>query len=234
MRQRPKFHTILLGALAALTPEAGAQVRSLTLGIQVNSPYGISEPWVGLREELVKFPGIEWVSERPATQAETCEVRPRGGRLLDASQLDEFIRNTGAGASLRGMEATVDGTLKKRDGKAVIRLAGTEEVLALAALTQKVQYDFGNKKPHAPTQEERAAYDTLLARWGGEPRAVRITGPLTKAADQTLTLQVRQFESRAEQNDFKRKNTPGATAPRSGSHAQGGGESKGAPTQSKQ
>lgn len=171
-----------------------AEVRSLTLGIHVNSPYGLGEPWPDLREQLLKFPGIERVCEVPSTDTETCEVLPRGGRLPDAKQLGAFIQGLGLGASLRGMEATVDGWLEKRDGQPVIRASGADDVWRLAPLTHKVQFDFEKKRSHPLTDAERRACEALLLQWGGGPRRVRVVGPVVKAADGRLTLEVRQFE----------------------------------------
>lgn len=114
--------------------------------------------------------------------------------MLDPQVVARHIVDIGVGAHLRGIEATVVGTLERRDGKPVLRIARTDQRLSLALLEQKVQWHPDRKRPLPSTPDERRALKRLLADWNGEPRRVVITGPLVRGKGGVLALQVRAFE----------------------------------------
>jgi len=146
---------------------------------------------VPVREGLARLEGVESISERCNRQAGTGELRLKNGRLVDPQSLAKQIADIGVGARLRGLEATIDGALEKKDGKAVLRVAKSNEILELAPLTTKVQIDaVKSKKPEPAGKDERQAYKKLRARAKDQPQAVRITGPL-RAGNK---IEVRTFE----------------------------------------
>jgi hypothetical protein len=178
-----------------------AQVHSLTLGINVNSPYGLREPWVMIREGLLRQDFVESISVQPDTAAGTGELRTRHGRLPDLDLLAQALRDTGAGASLRGVEASVAGELAKERDQFYLRLTGdnprvTFRLQPLSALVQRGRQ---------PTESEKMAYRTLTAGWTDRPMRVVVTGPVLKRADSHshshqaptlpagLALEVRRF-----------------------------------------
>lgn len=195
MSSRFAICSVFLACTAAT--HAFSQIHSLTLGINVNSPYGIGEPWATIREGLQRLHFVESVSAQPDKGASTGELRPKGGQLPDLDVLAKALRETGAGASLRGVEGTIDGELAKEGADFVLRIAGSKAVLCLKPLTKLVQR---NQKP---ADTEKNAYQALTTRWKDQPLPVRVVGPLVKdgegkdaAKDRTLALEVRKFELR--------------------------------------
>src|SRR5687768_7340296 len=112
------------------------QVHSLTLGLDVNSPYGLSEPWFTIRNGLLRCEDIETVAERPDLKSAVAQVTPRDGRLPDFEKLQRALSESGAGASLRGVEATVEGELAVINGKPLLRIG--EREIPLRPLTELV------------------------------------------------------------------------------------------------
>lgn len=146
-----------------------------------------------VREGLARLEGVESISERCHRQTGTGELRLKNGRLIDPDTLAKNLTDVGVGARLRGLEATIDGFLEKRDGKPVFRVSKSNEILQLAPLTTKVQIDaLKTKKPEPPTQEEKRAYKRLLTRVKSSPQPGRLTGPLRRGSK----LEVRSFELR--------------------------------------
>jgi len=146
---------------------------------------------VPVREGLARLEGVESISERCNRQAGTGELRLKDARLVDPQTLAKQIADIRVGARLRGLEATIDGFLEKKDGKPVFRISKSNEILLLAALTTKVQIDaIKTKKPEPATKEEKEGYKRLRARIKDQPQSVRITGPLRTG----MKLEVRTFE----------------------------------------
>jgi hypothetical protein len=186
----------LISSFLLLAHSAAAEVRSLTLGIDVNSPYGIGEPWAMIREGLLRLNDIESVSAQPDRKTATGEVRTKDGRVPDMDALAKSLREIGAGASLRGVEATVDGRLEKQGGQFLLRVSNTDQVLALEPVTQRIQLQPRKKLPEPLTEAEQNAFQDLSAKWQGTPVDVRITGPITKRGGKTV-LAVRRFDYQA-------------------------------------
>ena len=140
-----------------------------------------------VREGLARLEGVESISERCNRQAGTGELRLKNGRLVDPDTLAKQIADIRVGARLRGLEAAVDGVIENRDGKSVLRVSTSNEILQLTALTTKVQIDaLKTKRPDPPTKEEKQ----LLMRVKDQPQRVRVTGPLRPGKK----LEVRAFE----------------------------------------
>lgn len=144
-----------------------------------------------LREGLARLEGVESISERCNRQYGTGELRLKQGRLTDPLVLSKQIADIRVGARLRGLELTVDGFVEKKDGKPILRVSKSNEILELAPLTAKVQIDaLNSKKPEPATKQEKQAYKNLMARLKGESVAARLTGPLRNG----MKLEVRTFE----------------------------------------
>ena len=100
---------------------------------------------------------------------------------------------SGALASLRGLEVAVDGDLVEEKGALLLRIGGTGEVVELAPLVRKVEWDAKAKQAQAPTAEERGAFERLRAQARGRG-PVRVTGPLAAGVPGgRWRLEVRQF-----------------------------------------
>lgn len=147
-----------------------------------------------IREGLARLEGVESVSQRPDLKADTCELRWRGGRLLDPHTLSNHVYEIRVGARVRGVEATVVGGMEKQGSDLVLRVSGTNAVLQLAPLATKVQKDKKRKRPEALTRAETKAYQTLLGKWKDVMKTVQVTGPLVRNGAGALTLQVRKFD----------------------------------------
>jgi hypothetical protein len=190
--RNPIFALLLL-----VVSTAGAEVRSVTVGIDVNSPYGLGEPWAIIREGLLRLAYVEWVDPQPDRKTATAELRTKGGRVPDVDALAKAIRDIGAGASLRGVEITVDGHLRKQADHFILRVTRNEEELILEPVRQRLQLE-GPKKPPVPlTEEEQNAFENLTVKWQGKPLGVRITGSIGKGRGRP-TLAVRHFNLQAD------------------------------------
>jgi len=173
--------------LALSTCVSFSQVVSLTLGFDVNSPYGLSEPWFTIRNALLRSDDLQDVAERPDVKTATANAITKGGVLPDFDKLRKTVAESGAGASLRGVEATVEGELILRQGKLLLRFSGKE--IVLQHLKELIQQE--KKEPKPATAEERSAYERLLGK-ADEAKRWRISGPLRWKSG--LALEVRIFE----------------------------------------
>ena len=162
---------------AAYCSLAAGQVVSLTLQIEVNSPYGLSEPWFTIRNGLLRHPGVESVAERPNLKAHTGTVTTKEGRLLTPDELGRAVRECGAGASLRAVEAVIDGMVTVRSEMMYLKVPDAEIRL----------------RPLA--EAETGAYERLKK----ESKPVRVSGLLTQEANdprrRTFVLEVRSVET---------------------------------------
>jgi hypothetical protein len=170
---------------------AQAEVISITLGLDVNSPYGISEPWIAIREGLLRLDYVESVANAPDRKSATGELRTKNARVPDVDALSTAIRELGTGATLRGAEATIVGDVVKQGSDLVLKVTTTGESLRLAPLTKAVQ------RGADVSETERNAFVELTSRPGRDALKVRITGPLRArtAPGAPQTLEVRIFDS---------------------------------------
>ena len=119
------------------------------------------------------------------------------GTLPDLDALARGISDLRLGATLRGVEATVEGWMVESGGEAVLRLSCTGELVRLVPLTTKVQWDRQTKGPQAATEMERSALARLRAAGAGRSVPVRVVGPVSRPrADERVALQVREYSIR--------------------------------------
>jgi hypothetical protein len=125
-------------------------------------------------------------------------VHMKAGRLPDLKAWQrDFPTFVGELFTLVGVEATIDGVLVEVKGEPALKVSGSDEVLRLRPLKQKVQWDPEQKRPQEPTSAEKEAHRRLADRWakhaGPSPR-VRIVGPLLAGEGGGATvLTVREF-----------------------------------------
>jgi hypothetical protein len=201
--RQPWMRNILATVCAIAGFAAQAEVTSILLGLDVNSPYGISEPWVTIREGLLRLDYIDSVASLPDRKNATGELRTKNGRVPDVDSLSTAIRELGAGATLRGVEVIIDGDVVKQGVNLVLNVATTGETLRLAPLTKPVQ------RGADVSETERNAFVELTSRSARDALKVRITGPLRArtAPGAPQTLEVRIFDSPGRtQNQPKKQN----------------------------
>ena len=147
-----------------------------TLGIDVNGPYGLGEPWLALRAALQGLRGVEAVAEHPDLRSTTMRLRLRHSLLPDLHDFAEAVSSAAVGASLRGVEITFDGSLLETDRQLALQAKGAAAVVPLAPMTGRVGCDPANPGDPYPTLAETKAFDALRAEWKSGPRLVRIIG----------------------------------------------------------
>src|SRR5688572_1392952 len=181
---------LVLAFCMLASASAPAEVLSLTLGVDVNSPYGISEPWATIRAGLLRLEYIESVAELPDRKTATGEMRTKNGRVPDVEVLAKALRELGAGAKLRGVEATIDGKISKRGDELLVHVSKTGETLRLARFTKPVQ------RNSDPKESETNAFVAVSSALSREVLEARITGPLRApaAAGELQSLEVRKFD----------------------------------------
>ena len=184
----------LLFLLLAAAP-ARSQIRSYTVGLDVNCPYGLTECWALIREGLENIDTVAAISPRADAVRGTCEMRTKTPALVNPQQLATNIFLMGVGARLRGLELTADGTLERRDAQLLLRIDGVKAPLPLAALREKIQMNNPRKRREDVSETERTAYQNLIAQSTNAPARVRVTGPLAQpSATAEPSLEVRTFE----------------------------------------
>ena len=140
------------------------------------------------------------MSERANAQSWTCEVQLKSGRLPDLGVLARHLRDCRVGATLRGVEAVVVGSLTEENGDLVLQASETGERLRLAPLRHKVQWDVAGSREQSATPAEREAYERLRSAATARSGPLKVTGPLREAADGGPPfLEVRAFDWRMEE-----------------------------------
>jgi hypothetical protein len=140
------------------------------------------------------------VSETANVKTWTCLVQLKDGRRLpDLDQWRRELREmSGELFTIHGVEATIEGVLVEVRGELTLKVSGSDVVLRLQELQQKVQLDPATREPQPPTASEKEACQRLaarLAKHSGPPPRVRIVGPLVHGSEQghSPTMTVREF-----------------------------------------
>jgi hypothetical protein len=181
----------------ALIPQpANAQVHEVVVGVTPNCPYGIKACWGGAHEALGKLEGVKSVDSTPDAYNCTGGVDLKSNALPDPDKwADQFKKAVDQNYVFRGVEITVEGVLEKKEDGLVLRIPKIDEPLRLAALGNKLQWNFKKRAARQPEPDEKDAHDTL-ARVVKNPNAtevkVMVTGPLRKEANRHI-LEVREF-----------------------------------------
>ncbi|MFO0968643.1 MAG: hypothetical protein U0793_24055 [Gemmataceae bacterium] len=129
----------------------------------------------------------------------------KDGRLPDLKAWNrDFPRFVGELFTLVGVEGTIDGVLVEVKGEPALKVSGSDVVLRLQPLKQKVHWDPERGRPQPATAAEKTAHHDLVVRWAkhsGPPPSVRIIGPLLEDPDGVPALAVRKFTFKAEKRD---------------------------------
>jgi hypothetical protein len=142
---------------------------------------------------------VKRVGQKADPKTWTGIVHMKDGRLPDLKAWHrDFPTLVGDLFTLVGVEATIDGVLVEVKGEPALKVSGSDVVLRLQPLKQKIQMDPEARCPQPATASEKEAHQRLLARWAkfsGAPPRVRIVGPLLENAQGGLPiLTVREFE----------------------------------------
>ncbi|MEM7165773.1 MAG: hypothetical protein AAF581_09930 [Planctomycetota bacterium] len=139
------------------------------------------------------------MSMRACAKTWTGQLQMADGRLPNFKALKKELVAVGMGCTLRGVEASLVGELFTRDSVPHLRVEATGEVMRLAPLTYKVQWDVAGKREAPITEDERGAHARLQASWRNSAKgnSVEVVGPvgaLRGTGDGAYrVLQVRQF-----------------------------------------
>jgi hypothetical protein len=187
---------------AAVCQSAGTRV---TVGLTARCPYGLAACWGGAYEALKKLEGVEAVRPIANTEDSTADVYLRGQNLpaLDCWP-EQFARWANRSYDFRGVEVTLFGTMREKDGTLLLIGPFSSIPVQLAPLgrSAKVQWDHRAQKTRDATVEETNAYQDLLQIWhyrAGREVLVRVTGPLVRT-NAGWKVRVRHFE-RAETDE---------------------------------
>jgi hypothetical protein len=188
---------VFLLASPWLCLEAGAQIRSVTLGIRTHCPYGIRGCWPEIRDGLEAPSEIASIVGEPDIKTDTCEVKMRNDWIADPAMFQRNFTTMRIGVDVRGVEIVADGHLEVQGKKLVLRISDKDEPIELVDLKQKVQWDGERKQAEVPTKSEKQAFAKLKAETRGKPVRVRVVGPIAYAKDGEpgrRILEVRKFD----------------------------------------
>jgi galactose oxidase len=171
--------------------EAAARGTTIVIGITGTCPYGIGACWGGAYEVLNRLKGVRMVNPLPDPDASTAQVYLANERLPDLDQWSQYFHNMVNGSyRLRGFEVTLHGNVERRDRQLFLKAKGKrQEVHLMPLTTDKIQWSREKGSPEPASEDERGAYDKLVAITDGSQ--VIVTGPLT-VTDASYQLHVRQ------------------------------------------
>ena len=139
---------------------------------------------------------MEWTSPNADSKTWTAEIKTKNGVLLSRQALIKHLDAMRVGVRLYGMEAVIEGTIIERKGAFCLAVSHSKEILPLAELTRKVQWDVAGNKAAALTDEEKSAFARLKMQKWNSKMPVRITGAITqKDAKSPVVLEVRSFQT---------------------------------------
>ncbi|HZN95332.1 MAG TPA: hypothetical protein VFB81_21620 [Myxococcales bacterium] len=110
------------------------------------------------------------------------------GRLPDVAAFERAVRGAGEQFSLRGVEVTAVGALRKDEKGLALLLDHTGELVRLAPLEHRIEWSFRGQRAPPIGAEEKGAWERLQSA-APAPR-VRVVGPLAGG-----TLEVRQVQA---------------------------------------
>ena len=192
---RTEIVALLVALLTAAGP-APARILDVVVGVTPSCPEGFMGCWGEASQALSMLEAVESVAVNPDTYNATASVHLKDARLPDPVKWrQQFESILGERIAFRGVEVTVEGTLGVEGDALLLSLPESPQPLRLAMLENKLQWNFKKKRARGVEEEERRAYDELVAIARGsrsKPLIVQVTGPL-RALDGSLVLEVREF-----------------------------------------
>jgi galactose oxidase len=169
----------------------------VTVGITPVCPYGISTCWGGARDALLRLSGVETVRHLANSYDSTADLYLKDDTLPDLDLWrKEFAETANASYVLRGIEMTLEGSVRERGGQLTLVVKGEKTAVLLAPLNagDKVQWNIATHQNWPMLPAEQNAYQDLkqTMRTGPPPRTVTVTGPLVKYPN-GFVLEVRRF-----------------------------------------
>lgn len=184
-----------LATLFAVVSPTSAGIFEVTVGVTPSCPEGFMGCWGESTQGLRALDGVQSVAANPDLYNATASVHLKTERLPDVAKWrEQFQKAFGGRIAFRGVEVTVEGTVKKEGEAWWLELPESPKPLRLAALENKLQWNHQKKSARGPEEEERRAYADLSAKAGKAkaPLMVRVTGPL-RSTDGTTILEVREY-----------------------------------------
>jgi hypothetical protein len=176
---------------------ARAQVSELVVvGVTPTCPYGIAACASGAREGLKRLENVRLVAQNPDRYNCTFDMQIDRRALPDLdkwrSQLASVVGET---FIFRGVEVAVIGTIVDAQNVLTLHVAGCEQVIELAPLENKLQWNFRKGSAREPEPAEQDAWRQLatLLRTSSSPSLkVEVVGPL-RYRGKTPVVEVREF-----------------------------------------
>jgi hypothetical protein len=174
----------------ATTPE-------VTIGITPTCPYGLAVCWGGAQDALNHLTGIKDVRPIADGTNSTAFVYMKDDVLPDIDVWrEEFAGVVNGSYLLRGIEMTLEGSIKESNGLLTLMGAGARPSVVLAPLdaVDKVQWNLETHSNWPVLPDEQIAYWQLtkLMQSPKPPNTVKVTGPLMKN-ENGFFMEVRQF-----------------------------------------
>jgi galactose oxidase len=192
-----RSQTAAIVALIMTASAASAQLKEVTVGVTHTCPHGINACWSGAKEAIRDLDGVAAVGEPDAYNC-TAILLLKDSALLKlpdpAAWGERFQKSVGKAFVFRGVEATLQGTVKAEDKALMLSVPTIPKPIPLAKLRNKLQWNAGKKKARQPEPDEAEAFETLLAYTlkRGQAVALTVTGPILPRTD-GATLEVREY-----------------------------------------
>ena len=174
--------------------EAEASGTRVVVGLTSRCPYGLASCWGGAYQTLKALKDVGEVKAVANATDSTAEVFLTGDGPPDVDSWKLTFREMANGSyDFRGAEATLAGAVQEHDGNLMLSGPGWSVRLAPLGDTEKVQWDWTQRKPAASTPGELAAYQELRSRVhaGQQMLVVAITGPLrTESGEPRLHVRI--------------------------------------------
>jgi len=173
----------------------GAQTKAvpgdLTVGITLNCPYGLGVCYPEIHSGLSRVPGLKWLADQADPNTWTCKLRMADEKLLRPKQFSAYLDSLHAGATLRGIEATVAGHIAIENGRYFLVARNTW--LPLRQLSHTAFWDVAKKRSQSIAAPEKQAFSKLVAGVAEGDKLV-VAGPLTdQKGEEVPALEVRSF-----------------------------------------
>jgi hypothetical protein len=177
---------------------------AVAVGLTPICPYGLGGCWGGAFEALQRISDIDVVRPVP-NHVDSIGYVYLGKDVLPDIEVwrKEFQTTANGSYVVRGIEMTLSGLVTRKNGGADEQLtlkitsSGQEVLLKPLQEASKIQWDRTTRAPKPMTDAEASAYSALSAAVAGSPGGTtfQVTGPLQKLADNSFTLEVREFEA---------------------------------------